>query len=78
MQHLRALINIRIPAKLSFHFEGKVVSGWKVTNNFEWSLIGKRDPQLPQMFYPIANESFTINHGDYIAARCTMVSVFSV
>ena len=39
----------------------------------EWDVIGKRDPQLPQMFYPVANTSTTLMPGDVIAARCTMV-----
>ena len=39
----------------------------------QWDLIGKRDPQLPQMFYPVANTSTTLMPGDVIAARCTMV-----
>lgn len=30
------------------HKLGQVVSGWKVNNN-NWELIGKRDPQLPQV-----------------------------
>ena len=39
----------------------------------QWDLIGKRDPQLPQMFYPVANTSTTLMPQDVIAARCTMV-----
>ena len=52
---------------------GKVVSGWRVRNMSQWDLIGKRDPQLPQMFYPVANTSTTLMPQDVIAARCTMV-----
>ena len=55
------------------HALGRVVSGWKVTQDMEWSLIGKKDPQLPQMFYPISDTSMTLTGGDTIAARCTMV-----
>merc|ERR550534_743272 len=58
------------------HALGKVVSGYKVTrNNYldEWTLLGKKDPQLPQMFYPIASNT-TIRKGDRVAARCTMKS----
>ena len=40
----------------------------------QWSLIGKKNPQLPQMFYPIADQRMTMTGGDTIAARCTMVS----
>ena len=40
----------------------------------EWSLIGKEDPQKPQMFYPVENAEMTLSGGDTVAARCTMVS----
>ena len=53
---------------------GKVVSGWKVQNQEEWELIGKKSPQLPQMFYPVEDRGMTLTNGDTIAARCTMVS----
>jgi len=56
------------------HSLGRVVSGWKVTKNMEWSLIGKKNPQMPQMFYPVADSSMTLSRGDTIASRCTMVS----
>jgi len=58
------------------HALGRVVSGYKVVRRNrvdEWTLIGKRDPQLPQMFYPVAN-NLTLTRGDTVAARCTMVS----
>ncbi|XP_023347961.1 peptidylglycine alpha-hydroxylating monooxygenase isoform X2 [Eurytemora carolleeae] len=55
------------------HSLGRVVSGWKVGKGMEWTLIGKKDPQLPQMFYPVEN-TLTLNKGDTVAARCTMVS----
>jgi len=58
------------------HALGRVVSGYKVqriNRKDEWTLIGKQDPQLPQMFYPVAN-NLTIRKGDTVAARCTMVS----
>ncbi len=37
----------------------------------EWTEIGRRSPQLPQMFYPTEND-VTIKQGDYVAAVCTM------
>lgn len=55
------------------HGLGRVVSGWKVTPNMEWSLLGKRDPQLPQMFQSISEE-MTMTRGDSLATRCTMVN----
>jgi peptidylglycine monooxygenase len=58
------------------HDHGKVVSGWKVTQNEDgkdtWELIGKHDPLKPQMFYPVADEDMTIKLGDIVAARCRM------
>jgi peptidylglycine monooxygenase len=57
-----------------YFLTGKVVSGWKVTNGKEWSLIGKRSPQQPQMFYPVEDPTMTLTKGDIMAARCTMVN----
>ena len=54
--------------------EGKVVSGWKVENSDSWELIGKNDPQKPQMFYPVRNPDLSLTRGDVVAARCTMVN----
>ncbi|KAM3967762.1 peptidylglycine-alpha-hydroxylating monooxygenase [Aphomia sociella] len=56
------------------HALGKVVSGYVVRrkdNGDVWQLIGKKNPQLPQMFYPVVNDS-PIGNGDVLAARCTM------
>ena len=55
-------------------FLGKVVSGFRVRDRSKWDLIGKRDPQQPQMFYPIKDDKMVINKGDILAARCTMVN----
>jgi len=56
------------------HSLGKLVSGYKVDRENNWSLIGKRDPSLPQMFYPVSDKSITLSKGDVVAARCTMVN----
>ncbi|XP_028966675.1 probable peptidylglycine alpha-hydroxylating monooxygenase 1 [Galendromus occidentalis] len=58
------------------HKLGQAVSGWKVardqlTKENQWTLIGKRNPQLPQMFYPIS-QALKVQKGDVLAARCTM------
>jgi Copper type II ascorbate-dependent monooxygenase, C-terminal domain len=50
------------------HFlTGKVVSGYKVTTDSNgqntWTLLGKRDPNTPQMFYPI-EVNVTVGYGD--------------
>lgn len=56
------------------HGLGRVVSGWKVTADQTWTLLGKRDPQLPQMFEEIKDKSITLRYGDTLATRCTMVN----
>ena len=53
---------------------GLVNSGYRVRGENDdqiWTEIGRRSPQLPQMFYPI-EKNLTIEQGDYIAAVCTM------
>merc|ERR1712055_827583 len=55
------------------HQLGKVVSGWKVSDKERWELLGKKDPQLPEMFYP-ADTTLSLSQGDTVAARCTMVN----
>jgi Copper type II ascorbate-dependent monooxygenase, C-terminal domain len=44
-----------------------VVSGYKVTTDSNgkntWTLLGKRDPNTPQMFYPIES-NVTVKYGD--------------
>nr|XP_006812439.1 PREDICTED: peptidyl-glycine alpha-amidating monooxygenase-like [Saccoglossus kowalevskii] len=59
------------------HSLGTVVAGYRVTDidgpNTEWTEIGRRNPQLPQMFYPI-RKNIPISQGDVLAARCTMVN----
>ncbi|XP_059085874.1 peptidylglycine alpha-hydroxylating monooxygenase-like [Tigriopus californicus] len=56
------------------HALGKVVSGWRVQGKSKWDLIGKKNPQQPQMFYPVEHEENVLTTGDVIAARCTMVN----
>ena len=56
------------------HKLGRVVSGFKVTEDMEWTLIGKEDPQLPQMFFPVPDDQITLNDGETLASRCTMVN----
>ncbi|XP_040581267.1 peptidylglycine alpha-hydroxylating monooxygenase [Lepeophtheirus salmonis] len=58
------------------HGLGRIVSGWKVSpyQNWTWSLIGKRSPQDPQMFYSVEDKNLIITADDIVAARCTMVN----
>jgi hypothetical protein len=72
-KNIRNKFHRNFKKKLAF-VSGKVVSGWKVTGDSEWTLIGKKSPQIPQMFYPVDNTEMTIGKGDIVAARCTMVS----
>jgi len=62
------------------HKLGKVNSGYVVRNDpivgdadQTWIEIGRRSPQLPQMFNPISG-NFTIRKGDTIASRCTIIN----
>ena len=53
------------------------MSGWKVRNRDEWTLLGKQNPQKPQMFNTIVagdGDDMDIQKGDVVAARCTMVN----
>lgn len=52
------------------HQLGKVVSGYRIRGQ-QWTLLGRRDPMKPQMFYPV-NSTEPIILGDTLAARCTM------
>lgn len=54
------------------HSLGKVVTGYRIREG-KWTMLGRRDPMKPQMFYPV-NSSETIKYGDTLAARCTMLS----
>lgn len=60
------------------HELGRSVAGYRVRAGDDgvqrWTLLGKRDPMRPQMFYPVADDNVTVEYGDTLAARCTMVS----
>lgn len=59
---------------VNISFKGLVNSAYRVRgrdDDQEWTEIGRRSPQLPQMFYPI-DRDVTIRKGDYVAAACTM------
>ena len=46
-------------------------------NRDEWTLLGKQNPQKPQMFNTIVagdGDDMDIQKGDVVAARCTMVN----
>lgn len=55
-------------------FLGIQVSGYAVRHDYngdKWQLIGTKNPQLPQMFYPVVDNT-PITRGDVLAARCVM------
>lgn len=54
------------------HKHGKVVSGFRVRDG-QWKEIGRKSPQEPQMFYNVTDPAMTVEKGDIVAARCTMV-----
>lgn len=53
------------------HHLSTVVSGWLVTADGRWRVIGKADPKTHASRYPIPDKDLVINQGDVIAARCT-------
>lgn len=56
------------------HNLGVVISGYKWNQNSrKWDQIGKMDPKLPEMFYPVDTQDLVIRNGDQLVARCTMV-----
>ncbi|CAF1189147.1 unnamed protein product [Adineta steineri] len=61
------------------HKLGLVNSGYRVRGTYddqEWTEIGRRSPQLPQMFSPV-KDNITIKQDDYVAAVCTMYNTRS-
>jgi hypothetical protein len=60
------------------HYIGKVVAGYIVDKtNSKWTLIGKKDPSLPQINED-QNDNLVVKGGDTLAVRCTFVSTSSV
>lgn len=55
------------------HAHGEVVSGYRVRDG-KWTEIGRMSPKKPQMFYNVTHPGMTIEEGDIVAARCTMVN----
>lgn len=59
------------------HSLGRVVSGYSIKRDENgvdhWTLLGKRNPMTPQMFYPIFDKS-PIGPTQRLASRCTMDS----
>jgi hypothetical protein len=47
------------------------VSGWLISPDGHWHLIGKADPKTHASRYPLPDKELIIRPGDVIAARCT-------
>lgn len=56
---------------LHAHNASKVISGWKVSPDGKWTLIGKADPLQDQGYYSVRDKDITLTRGDVVAARCT-------
>lgn len=59
------------------HKLGTAVTGWKIDDKNNWILIGRHDPQQPQMFYPVSDHDLTLTENDILTARCTMNNTLS-
>ena len=57
--------------KLGLVNSGYVIKTDQETGEQNWIEIGRRSPQLPQIYYPVTNQ-IELNKGDILAARCTM------
>ncbi len=57
--------------KLATVNSGYVIKTNPLSGEQHWTEIGRRSPQLPQMFFPATNK-VTVGKGDILAARCTM------
>lgn len=51
------------------HSYGRVISAFYKNPKKGWTMIGKRNPQWPQLFEPI-KANLTISSGDLMAATC--------
>ena len=51
------------------HLLGRQVSAWRERDG-NWTLLGTRNPRLPQMFYLMKGEPNPIRKGDILHARC--------
>ena len=51
------------------------MSGWRVTPDNRWDLLGKRNPTgAINNFWPVADNTMVLRKNDTLAARCTFVS----
>jgi peptidylglycine monooxygenase len=65
-----------IAFRVHTHRHGEKVSGWVVSEdeigNDQWSLLGERSPQNPQIFEEVKNSSMVIKQGQVLASRCSI------
>ena len=55
------------------HHHGRLVTGWTVSDNMDWTLLASTDPRQPQSFQPVRSGS-TLYPGDILASRCLLQS----
>ena len=55
------------------HSLGIFSGGWVIQNG-TWTSLGQSDPQLPQTFRPVSDNSIQITGQDILAMRCIMSS----
>ena len=55
------------------HHHGRLVTGWRVSDNMTWTLLAASDPTQPQSFSPVSTGD-TLYPGDILAARCLFQS----
>ena len=61
-------------------FAGVRVAGYRVRtikDVVHWTLIGERDPMLPQMFFPVGND-LLIREGDIVVRRAIILSLIHI
>lgn len=61
------------------HSLGRVVAGYKVREDANgkdiWTLLGKRDPKTPQMFYRIENSDPIIKGDKLVSIYMSQISI---
>ena len=55
------------------HSLGTMVQLWRVRGG-QWSMVGEVDGQAPQSFYSVSGVGLSLEQGDWLAGRCSMVS----
>ena len=62
------ILNV-VAFRVHTHATGLSVTGYKVSKDKQWSLIGRRSPKMPQS-YNLLEKPLTLEQGDSVAVRC--------